>query len=312
MPVPTEHQANHEKTSAPAAPVRIIALDLDGTLIDDHGIVSDRNRRALHNAEAAGVEVVFATGRRHSFAMQIVGRLEMRPDAVVVSSNGAVVRTASAEHIESQFMDRELALELCGHLQPWRDALVLTFDKLDANGQDTMGALVVESLAKLHESIERWVRANERFIKNVVPIEDALQPGMEPPIQMMLCGRLHEMREAMLTICRDGFPVVDRISVNRTEYPERDLGILDIMPKDCSKGSALRRLAALRGVPMENVMAIGDNWNDQSMLEVAGRPVVMANASSELLAIAADRNWLRTASNNHDGFALAVEKALGI
>lgn len=290
----------------------MIALDLDGTLLNDEGRVSERNLAALHAATAAGVEIVFATGRRHSYAMQVVGALNLPQDRVLISSNGAVIRTLDAKHIDSQFMDLGLALELCRHLSQWRDALVLTFDKLDENGEDCRGSLVVENISVLHASIERWVRANEKFIQSVVPLEDALHPDADPPIQMMLCGRLMEMREAMVTICREEFPMVEKISVNRTEYAERDLGILDIMPRNCSKGRALAKLAEMRGLPMEAVMAIGDNWNDEPMLEVAGHAVVMANASPELHVMAAERGWRRTASNNQDGFAIAVEVALGI
>jgi HAD superfamily hydrolase (TIGR01484 family) len=297
--------------SAPAA-VRMIALDLDGTLLDDDVHVSERNLAALHAAQSAGVEIVFATGRRHSYAMQVLRPLGLAPERVVVSSNGAVLRSLDAKLLHSQAMTHELALSLCKHLHPWRQALVLTFDKLDADGEDTLGALVVENISILHASIDRWVRANERFIESVVPLESALQPHLPPPIQMMLCGRIAEVREAMVAITRDNFPGVDSISVTRTEYPDRDLGILDIMPRDCSKGTAVRMLAEQRGIPLDAVMAIGDNWNDTSMLEIAGHPFVMANASEELLSLAKQNGWSRTASNNKHGLGIAIELALGL
>jgi len=290
----------------------MIALDLDGTLLNDEGHVSERNLAALHAAQSAGIEVVFATGRRHSYAMQVLRRLGLPSERVLISSNGAVIRTLAAQLIDSNAISRELALSLCQHLNPWRNELVLTFDKLDENGEDSKGALVVEDISILHQSIDRWVQANERYIESVVPLEAALQADAEPPIQMMLCGRITAMREAMVTITREGFPTVDQIAVNRTEYLERDLGILDIMPKDCSKGTAIAKLAAIRNIPLDAIMAIGDNWNDTPMLEVVGHPIIMANASEELHSLARQKGWGRTASNSKHGLALAIERALAI
>jgi hydroxymethylpyrimidine pyrophosphatase-like HAD family hydrolase len=290
----------------------MIVLDLDGTLLDDAGVISQRNIAALHAAQAAQVEVVFATGRRHSFAMQVVRQIGLAPERVLISSNGAVIRTLAAQPIHSRAMTLDLALELCRHLAPWRDSLVLTFDKVDASGEDSRGSLVVENIAALHANIERWVRANEHYIESVSPLESALHSAAAPPIQMMLCGTITAMRAAMVAITSDAFPLGDSVSIHRTEYPERDLGILDIMPKDCSKGVAVAHLASLRGIPLDAVMAIGDNWNDTAMLEVAGHAVVMDNASDELHALARQRGWRRTANNNQHGLAMAVELALGI
>ena len=93
----------------------------------------------------------------------------------------------------------------------------------------------------------------------------------------------------------EGFPQ-ERLrgggALHRTEYPERDLSIVDILPAGCSKGSALLRLAEERGVKAEEILAIGDNWNDVSMLEVAGRAVLMGNAPEDLKTMAAERGWV--------------------
>ena len=100
------------------------------------------------------------------------------------------------------------------------------------------------------------------------------------------------------------------ISLNRTEYPARDLSIVDILPAGCSKGSALVHLAAARGFGAGEVMAIGDNWNDLSMLEVAGFPVLMGNAPLDLHAMAVERGWATTGENHADGVAEAIYAAL--
>jgi hydroxymethylpyrimidine pyrophosphatase-like HAD family hydrolase len=138
---------------------------------------------------------------------------------------------------------------------------------------------------------------------------------------MMLCGTVERMRRAEALLLRDGrvvgpgagvrnMPEGAEIALSRTEYPERDLSIVDILPAGCSKGSALLRLLERRGLHADQLMAIGDNWNDVSMLEVAGRPVLMGNAPEELLAAAEVRGWTVGAGNAEDGVALAIEAVL--
>lgn len=100
------------------------------------------------------------------------------------------------------------------------------------------------------------------------------------------------------------------ISMHRTEYAARSLSILDLLPLGCSKGTALGRLAEIWNLKRGEIMAIGDNLNDVEMLDYAGRPVVMANASEEMLALAREREWEVTAANDEDGVAQAVESVL--
>ena len=177
-------------------PPRIIAIDLDGTLLDPTGHVSPRNRAALQLAEAAGIEIVISTGRRHSFAMHVLRDLDLNPHSALVSSNGTVIRTIGAELIHRTHMPLPTARWLCSTLHAYRSTLVLTFDLTNPDGDDTRGALVVQHLEDLHASIGRWMRANERYIAHVEPLEDALQPGQKRPIQMMLCGPIDRMAQA--------------------------------------------------------------------------------------------------------------------
>ena len=293
----------------------MIALDLDGTLLGTNGRVGERNIAALRAAEDAGIIVAIATGRRHSYALPVLRDLGLHPDTLLVSSNGAVVRTFGSELIERTLMTLDSALWLCGHLGEFRNALVITFDKLTPEGQDTRGALVVENFAELHASIDRWMITNMPFIAHVQPIEDALRA--EAPIQMMLCGSVERMRRAETWMLSDSRVVAvgdtresGQISLNRTEYPDRDLSIVDILPAGCSKGSALLHLAAVRGISAAEIMAVGDNWNDVSMLDIAGFPVLMGNAPADLLAQAPTRGWHITAPHHADGVAEAIAAAL--
>ena len=96
----------------------------------------------------------------------------------------------------------------------------------------------------------------------------------------------------------------------RTEYPARDLAILDILPPGISKGWALRKLAGRMGVDRKETMAIGDNWNDVEMLEWAGQSVVMGNAATELRTMAKTRGWKQAPPNDQDGVAVVLEAVL--
>src|ERR1035441_3649362 len=102
------------------------------------------------------------------------------------------------------------------------------------------------------------------------------------------------------------------LTLNRTEYPALDLSILDILPAGCSKGAAILSLAATHGIDPTQILAIGDNWNDVSMLEIAGTAVLMDNAPEDLKALARTRNWRIGRSNTNDGVAEAIELALGV
>ena len=320
--------------------MRMLAVDLDGTLLGRDGQVSPRNLRALRASEQAGVEIVIATGRRHSYAMQALRSLGLSENNVLISSNGGVTRTLGARLLDRTLLPRETAEWLCAQLGEYRHLLLVTFDRVMPDGEDLRGALVVEELAELHDSISRWIAANERYIERVVPIESAL--GREGLVQMMVCGSIERMRaaEALLTTSRkvqavgltplsrhevrdtaSGVEPAERIGVvnfkaeaalHRTEYPERDLSIVDILPAGCSKGAALLQLASARGVRAEDIVAMGDNWNDVPMLEAAGTAVLMGNAPEDLKQAARRRGWTIGARNDEDGVAEAVEKALDL
>jgi hydroxymethylpyrimidine pyrophosphatase-like HAD family hydrolase len=299
-------------------PLRLIAIDLDGTLLNSSGKVSPRNLAALKLAEASGIEIVISTGRRHSFAMQVLRDLHLLPTSAVVSSNGTVIRTIASTLIHRTHLPLSTARWLCAHLNDYRNTLVLTFDLTTPDGEDSRGALVVEHLDDLHTSIGRWMRSNERYIAQVKPIEDALRPGATPPIQMMLCGPIDRMREAEGRLIEHPLvtPVgaIDNpkaeVALHRTTYPETDLTLLDILPAGCSKASALEHIAALRSCTSSDILAIGDNWNDVAMLRLAGHAALMSNAPDDLKAIAATSGWTVVPSNDQDGVAVAIESVL--
>jgi hypothetical protein len=121
----------------------------------------------------------------------------------------------------------------------------------------------------------------------------------------MFCGSVERMMAAQRHLKKNK-ALLTRITALKTQYDERDLCMVDILNKGCTKGAALQRWAAFKGYAPGEVMAIGDNYNDIEMLEFAGHPYIMGNATEELR----DRGWNTTLSNNEHGVANAVEAAL--
>jgi Cof subfamily protein (haloacid dehalogenase superfamily) len=262
--------------------------------------ISSRNCAALRAAEAAGIEIVIATGRRQAYAMPLIAQVGLDENSVMISSNGAVIRGFDGQLLDRRFLPVETARQLCVALRGY-GTMVFTFDR------EGTGALVIESLQQLHARIDRWVEANRPYLVEVQPLERAFDAG-EEPIQGMVCGTVAEMLAAQRQLLLSD--VGGQIAMHRTEYAARNLSILDLLPPGCSKGAALDSLARIRGLERNQIMAIGDNLNDLEMLEYAGRAVVMANAGKEVLSLAMRRGWEITASNNDDGVALAVEEVV--
>ncbi len=279
------------KISPPA--IRLLATDIDGTLLNPQFKISEGDLMAIRRAHAAGIEIVLVTGRRHTFALPIAQQLGF--DLWLISSNGAVTRSLTGETFHRDLMPAETCRRLCGAMQEFRGSTVLTFDK------ETKGAIVLERLDELGASIRRWLEKNMEYIEFVVPLEDAL---VSNPVQAMFCGTMARMSQALAALDRAGMD--GTVTVLRTEYPERDLSMVDVLNAGCSKGHALERWAAHRGYRREQVMAVGDNHNDVEMLEFAGHPVIMGNACEELR----NRGWTVTLGNDACGIAAAVEAVI--
>jgi Cof subfamily protein (haloacid dehalogenase superfamily) len=267
-------------------PVRLVAIDMDGTLLATFAQeVSRRNAQALRMAQAAGICVVIATGRRTAYTTPLLDGVGLRADSPLITSNGAVTRTLGGEAMDHCHLEARVSRELCGLLRPF-------------------GTLVLEDLEQAHSRIEMWVEANRSAIEVVRPLEQALADG-EDPIQGMVTGSLDKMKQAEQALKQSKWHAY--CECVRTEYPGRDLSILDLLPPGVSKGWALERLARRLGIDRKETMAIGDNWNDLEMLDWAGQAVLMGNAAHELKNVAKMRGWKQAPVNDQDGVAVVLE-----
>lgn len=289
-------------------PIRLIALDIDGTLLDSQGQVSAENRAALQAAIDAGVDIVLATGRRYDFARPIFETLP-RPLTLILS-NGAIVKTPDGETLMRFLLPREIAVDVIARTPEHRRRAAVVFDR------PRDGQIVYEQIDWEHPRHRAFLEVNLPFIAERSPLEDAVD---EDPIQVMFSGGCGEMRQLFERLRSADSPAADdagcaddadtqrgnwrAYSVALTEYLHRDFSLVDIVRAGCSKGTTLRRLAESRGLGPEQVMAVGDNLNDLEMLEFAGCPVVMANGLEELKA----RGWAVTAGHDESGVARAIE-----
>jgi Cof subfamily protein (haloacid dehalogenase superfamily) len=274
-------------------PIRLIAIDIDGTLLDSKVEVSPANLNALRRAHGAGVEIALVTGRRHRFALPVAESLGF--DLCLISSNGALTRSTRGELFHRDLLPRTTAIKLCEHMRQFREHTVLTFD------HEGIGAIVCENHEQLYGVIQRWMEKNAPYIEYVSPIEKALT---EDPIQAMFCGPIELMLRAQQQLLACDFAA--QFTLLRTQYDARNLCILDILNAGCSKGHALERWANYRGIDRSEVMAIGDNYNDVEMLTFAGHPVIMGNASDDLK----QNGWTVTLHNDESGVAAAIEQVL--
>lgn len=274
-------------------PVKLVAVDIDGTLLNSQFRISEANLRALAAAHEAGICVVLATGRRQAFALPIARMLGFDP--YIISSNGAMTCTPGGEVMAKELMAKQVALALLDHMQAFAGMAVLTFDR------EGKGALVVQSRAGLMPRLGRWLEKNEPYIIAVDPIQRSLT---EAPMQMMFCGTIEQMESAIAHLAKAS--VAQQIHAANTRYEQRDLSILDVLPRGCTKGRALARLSRHLGISAGQVLAIGDNGNDREMLEFAGQAFVMANAVEEIKGF----GWTLTHSNDEDGVAYALDLAL--
>ena len=206
------------KLSVPAPSLRLIAIDIDGTLLNPEFQISETDLAALRSAHGAGIEVILVTGRRHTFALPIAQQLGF--DLWLISSNGAVTRSLGGETFHRDLLPKETCLGLVGEMQEFRGQTVLTFD---SNGP---GTIVIERLDQLEGSIQRWLEKNRQYIQFVVPLEDALTTD---PVQAMFCGPVADMQRALQAL--------------RTQRPANHGGANRISgPRSFDCGCAQRRL----------------------------------------------------------------------
>jgi Cof subfamily protein (haloacid dehalogenase superfamily) len=272
--------------------IRLLAIDIDGTLLDSRGGLPDAHRDALVDASARGIDVALVTGRSFHFTRPIADLLPI-PLTLIVN-NGAVVKRKTGETELRQLLSRDAARHVLSGTLAYEDSVAIVFDRPDER------QIVFERMDWAHPNRRGYYEKNKAFIAAAPsPLSEMLT---EDPIQVMFNGSVGPMR-ALVAALR-ALPASDQFSVAITEYEARDFALVDVNAAGCSKGSTLARWVASRGLIPGEVMAVGDNLNDVEMLDFAGTAVVMGNAADAIKA----RGYHPTGTNDEAGLASAIRR----
>ncbi|WP_228447161.1 Cof-type HAD-IIB family hydrolase [Streptomyces paludis] len=294
MTLPRGSQTPPDDSPLPARP-RLIATDLDGTLLHDGKYVSERTVKALAAAEEAGIEVFFVTGRPARW-MDVVSD-HVHGHGMAICANGAAVVDlhAGGKLLRSRPLDRTVALDVVRAL---RDAAPGT-------------TFAVETTTGIHYE-PRYPRFADDPAVSLGTAEHLLSesgPAQAPPasaladtvpVLKLLAHHTDLTPDGFLALARTA--AGDRANITRSSPS----ALLEISGPGVSKASTLALCCAERGISSDEVVAFGDMPNDLEMLTWAGSSYAMGNAHPDVLAAASGR----TVTNNEDGVAVIIEEIL--
>ena len=273
--------------------LRLLAVDIDGTLLDSRGRLPDAHREALVEAAVRGVEIALVTGRSFHFTRPVVALLPV--PLTLICNNGAVVKSPEGETLLRHVLARDAARQILAETRHLEDSVAIVFDRPDER------QIVFERMDWSHPNRRGYYEKNKAYIAATPALADVLT---EDPIQVMFNGSVAPMRDLAAQL--RAMPIAEQYTVAVTEYEARDFSLLDINGAGCSKGTTLARWAATRGWTRDEVAAIGDNLNDVEMLDFAGTAFVMGNAADALKS----RGYRLTGTHDDGGLADAVRACL--
>ncbi len=272
------------ETDSGAADIRLVAIDMDGTLLDPAHRLSPRVKQAIARARAQGVRVVLTSGRPVSGLAPFLAELGIDGDEdyCIACNGGLVTRVGSGEVVveyplsfdDFVFCER-IARELGVHFQ------ALDGKRLYTPNQDISHYTVVDS----HLSH--------------VPLSYRSVADMDPSMTFIKLMMVDEPSVLDAAITRLPTALTDRFAVLKSAA-----FFLEVFDHRAGKGPSLQKLAAHLGIERSQVMAIGDQENDLTMLQFAGTSVAMGNAVDVVKATAR----YQTTTNAEDGVALAIER----
>ncbi|MFN4242070.1 MAG: HAD family hydrolase [Tepidisphaerales bacterium] len=274
---------------------QLVALDLDGTVLDPSGHVTPRTRRAIAQLVERGVYVCFATGRNHRESMHILAEVGHHPRCVFVGG-AAVVDTAPDEGdcrlVSSVQMHAELARELCGELEALGHA-VLALQESFSTGVD----YVVTAEVPMNAATTLWMKLTRARVRLEPRLADFHHSST---LRVGVVSSVAEVRQIAELLDRN---YGQRIVTHAIAVPAQQVEVVEVFDPEVSKWQGVLQIAAWRGVPPERVIAVGDDLNDLSMVSSAGLGVAMGNARSEVKRVAREV----IGPNSRDGLAEFLE-----
>lgn len=262
---------------------KIIALDMDGTLLDDNKTITEENKKSLMRAKEKGVKVVLSSGRPKDGLIKYLNELELvQDDEYVLSYNGCLVQEAKGGKIIHKVGLKGTDLHYMYTLSREFNVNIHAFSEKHG--------LITPKMSKYTE-VEASLNGIEATIIDFFDI-----PEDENIIKIMLVDEEDILDAAIHRLPREAY---DKYNIVKSAPY-----FLEIINKNGNKGEGLKALAEYLGVNREEVMAFGDASNDKEMIEYAGLGVAMENAMEEVKEVA---DYI-TCNNNEDGIAKVVNR----
>ena len=271
--------------------IKLLAIDIDGTLLTSNWELPKANSKALAAAHNLGVEIVLVTGRRLYTAKLISKKLSF--PVTLIASNGAIILTSEGKIPYRNFLPCNSAREVIHETPETHGYMVALFEK------EGKGQLVMEERILTNGPASAYLKRYPGHLKLVPSLKTALNTNL---IQLSFVGPVNQIMPTFEKLIKN--PVSKRIHISKTDYSERDLLLVDILNYKCNKGSGLAFWADHANIKPSEIMAMGDNFNDIEMLQFAGRPIIMGNSVQKLR----EKGWEVTKTNNESGVAIAVQK----
>lgn len=273
---------------------RMIAIDLDGTLLSPGGRVTPRAKAAVHSALEAGLLVCFATGRNWTESRLILDAVEHYATAVFVGG-AMVIDTHQRLTLHRTMMEPQLAAEVCGFLESAGHA-VLALQDTSTAGIDYL----VSGDVPLNEPTALWMEVTHAVVHRVPRLgsyahDHTVRVGIVATLEQ-LCS----VREQM--IARFG----DRIVSQNLSVPVAGIEVMEVFDPAVNKWEGVMHVARRHQIEPEQIIAIGDDVNDIPMIRNAGLGVAMGNAKPEVKAAA--RRVI--GSNKEEGLAVFLEELI--
>jgi hydroxymethylpyrimidine pyrophosphatase-like HAD family hydrolase len=202
--------------------IRLIAIDIDGTLLDGRGQLPDAHRDAIVEARARGIEIALVTGRSFHFARPVADLLPVSLTLIV--NNGAVVKDKDGATELRRVLSRDAARHILSATTAYEDSVAIVFDRQDER------QIVFERMDWSHPNRRGYYEKNKAYIA-AAPVALA-EMLTEDPIQVMFNGSVAPMR-ALAGALR-ALPIADQLTVATTEYEARDFSLVDINGAGCS------------------------------------------------------------------------------
>ncbi|WP_041446415.1 Cof-type HAD-IIB family hydrolase [Pseudothermotoga thermarum] len=272
--------------------IKLVCIDLDGTLLDDKKEISSKNREAIKELQKLGVQVTIFTGRSYHSALAYVNQLDIQ--IPVVFQNGALICTPDRQKIFRQvWLDGEIAISAV-ELSKQFDVYPVVYESFFSEKD-----MYVES--DYEGAFEEYFRQNLSRTNFISDLIGFLQKTPKI-VEIALVGHVENVQAVVENLSKkyeSQFTPVKNRQIDDTVF-------LEIFGKDVGKEIALDFLLNLFDASPSDTMFIGDNYNDLEVMKKVGYPVAMGNAPDEVKKVAK----FITSTNNDSGVAKAIEEIL--